>query len=253
MISTEELQETLNIKLAEEVAAEIANTFETRANNENLELEFRIPAGQGRMEGTLDGPNTWFKFDAEEGTTLARVRDIIVDVFSEDFDLNDGKASARMDARRNIIDGFVDQVRTVLNSGQFHEEIAGTIRRVCLQNIPEEIHPLDVIRFLEIEIGDGNPDEVLLIIEKKALVDSATGQFITPPVSVQEVLHEEHRETGKDFNQIIEEKKAAGDERFDLVTGARTVRYAFEVHCDIAVDYSLAERSDVPKPRIAQT
>ena len=252
-MTTAELIDLFDIEFAEKVAKDIVTAFQIKATNENLELEFRIPAGQGRMDGSLDSPNTWFKFDPDIGSYLEHAKNVIADVFAEDFDLTNKEESSRMDERRNIIDGFRDQVRLILNSGQFHQEIAGTIRRVCLQNVSEDIHPLDVIRFIEIEIGESDPDEFLLVIEKKAMVDPTTGNFINHPVSIHEELYKLHQETGKDFNEIIQERKKMGDERFALVTGAKTKRYSFEVHCEMAVDYSLAERSDVPKPRLAQT
>jgi len=239
MISTEELKDVLTQSFAEEVARDIANAFVTKANKDNLELEFRIPSGGGRMQGSLSTTNTWFKFDVEEDGPLKKSRDIIYEVFSEDFDLENKKELSKMKCREAIVGEFNDQVRVVLNSGMFHREISGSIRKNAMGGISEAIHPLDVIRFLEVEIGKADEDEFLLVIEKRAVADQVTGQFINPPDSVHQDLFKIYKETGKDFDEIIAEKHAEGDSRYDLVAGARKSRYSFDVHCEMAVDYSL--------------
>jgi len=239
-ISTEDLTKALSKEVAEEVAIDIAQAFVTKANNENLDIDYHLSGG--KMVESLDNANTAFAFDTEEGTTLRKVQRMIVEVFSEDFDEEDEVAVSRMKNRRERIDEFRERVRTILNSGKFHQQITSVLRKVAFGNIPEFLLPIDIMRFLEIEIGDVGEDDFLLVIEKFAKVDPATGGYLEPPQFVQQDLFERYKATGKPFDEIISQRKEVGDEMYDLVAGATAKRYSFEIHCSIAADYSFCER-----------
>lgn len=238
-MNTDELKTYFDTKCAEQVAEDIVELMDKVANDDNLEVDFRLSGG--KMVGSLKSPNTWFKADALPGTKLQEVKDTIAETVGENFDEKDEAARDRMYERVEVIDLFRDKVRIVLNSGLFHDRVANTMRRVALGNVPRQLVPFDTIRFLEIEIGEACPDDYIISIQKMAKIDQVTGQFIEPPQSVNQDLFETHRETGKSFEDIIAEKKAAGDPRYECVAGVLKKRYSFEVHCRIAADFSFCD------------
>lgn len=239
MLSTDDLKAALTEKFAEDVAADIADTISKYATVQNLEVDFRI--SEGRMLGGLDSPNTWFKIDCPTGTSLHQAKTIISEVFGEDFEADDKEQFNRMEERKEICDDFRELIRTILNSGIYHEQLCVTLRKVALGDVQSFLVPIDVIRFLSIDLGDASDDDYLLAIQKVARVDQSTGQWLNPPQSVNEDLFKTHRETGLDFEDIIKLRHLENDPRYELVAGVTKKRYSFELHCDIAADYSFCE------------
>lgn len=247
MLSNAELKSSLNEKLAEDVAADIVDTITRYATPENLEVDFRI--SEGRMVGSLDSPNTWFKIDCPTGTTVEKAKSIIAEVFGEDFDAENKEQFDRMEERKAICDDFRELVRMILNSGIYHEQLANALRKVALGDIQAFLVPIDVIRFLSIDLGEASNDDFLLTIQKVGRVDPATGQWLSPPQSVNDDLFKTYRETGMDFNDIVKKRHEENDPRYELVAGVVRKRYSFELHCDIAADYSFCEPpANVRKP-----
>lgn len=239
MQTNEELKSLLNSRLAENAASDLVWLFINKATSDNLEVDFHL--SEGKIVGDLNRPNTWFQIDAQPGTFLATAKNIISDAFGEEFDDKDPKQTATIDERRSIIDDFRDQVRLILNSGVFHKHIADSLRKVALGDVPPFLVPIDVVRFLNVEIGEACEDDFIVTIQKTAKVDKDTGQWLEAPKSVNEDLFRTHRETGLDFAEIVNLRKAEGDYRYDQVTGVTKKRYSFEIHCDIAADYSFCE------------
>lgn len=247
MLSTADLKAVLNEKLAEDVAADIVHALTKHATTDNLEVDFRL--SEGRMVGGLDSPNTWFKIDCPPGTAMQKAKNIIAEVFGEDFDPENKDEFERMEERKAICDDFREMVRVILNSGIYHNDLANSLRKVALGDVPAFLVPIDVIRFLSVDLGEASESDYLLTIQKVARVDPLTGQWLNPPQSVNDDLFRTHRETGMDFNDIIKMRHEEGDPRYELVTGVTKKRYSFELHCDIAADYSFCEPPEhVRKP-----
>lgn len=239
MLSTDELRLALNEGLAENSAADIVTVMEQQATPDNLEVDFRI--SEGKMVGGMDSPNTWFKIDCPEGTDLHRAKEILAEVFSEDFNAEDKVQFDRMEERKIICEEFRELIRTILNSGMYHARLSVVLRKAALGDVPASLVPIEMMRFLVVDIGDAGEDDYLLSIEKIARVDAATGQWLNPPSSVNEDLFRTHRETGMDFMDIIRLRRTEHDPRYDLVAGVTKKRYSFELHCEIVADYSFCE------------
>jgi hypothetical protein len=238
-MTTEEIKDFLNDEIAEKTASDIADLIESQATNDTLEVDFKL--SQGKMTGTLDTPNTWFHADTLPGTTLNEVKTFIGKVFSEDFDENDPEKKQNAEIQTELVQNFIDNVRLNLNSGIFETKIANTIRRVVFQGIPAVVVPINVLNFLDVEIGEINKNEFLIAIQKLPKVDPVSGQFISPPQSVSVDLLDTFNSTGKSFEEIIKMRKDENDPRYDAVAGVAKKRYSFDVHCRIAADYSFCD------------
>ena len=247
MKTNEELKAYFTMDLAEQAADGIVLLMDEVATDDNLEVEFRLH--QGKMVGSLNTPNTLFKADTQAGTLLRDVKQAIADVVNRDFDPKIPEEADRMYEAVQIIDDFKENVRIILNSGIFNRRVANTIRRVAMGNVPYQLVPIENIRFLEIEIGEANPDDCIVSIQKFQKIDQTTGQYIDPPQAINQDLFQRQRETGKSFEEIIEERKAAKDPRYECVAGVTRKRYSFEVHCRIAADYSFCEPPEHVKPQ----
>ena len=242
----QELKTYLTPELAEQVALDIVELLETKATDDNLDVDFRL--SQGRMVESLDGPNTWFQCDCTPGTKLEAVKTVIGQVFSKDFDEKDKIQMKTAEELVQVIEEFLDNIRMVLNSGIYHERVANTIRAVSLGGVPSTLVPMDVLRFLDVEIGEVDKNEFVVAIQKLPRVDSVSGQFIEPPQSVNADLFETQKLTGKDFEEIVAMRKAENDPRYAAVAGVTKRRYSFELHLRIAADYSFCDLPSAVAP-----
>lgn len=238
-MTPEELQAYFTPELAEQVAINIVELIETQANDDNLDVDFRL--SQGKMVGNLDGPNTWFQCDAIPGTKLEEVKSVIGQIFAKDFDEKNEEEVKTAEALVNTVHSFIEAVRMILNSGIYHERIANIIRSVALGGVPSTLVPIDVLQFLDIEIGEVDKNEYVLAIQKLPRVDPVSGQFIDPPKSINKDLFETNKITGQSFEDIVAMRKAEKDPRYDSVAGVTKRRYSFEIHARIAADYSFCD------------
>ena len=218
------------IKCAEEVVA----AFETKANQKNLEVDFSINGG--RMSGSMNEPNTTFKFDTDKGSLLNEIRDAITESFRED--------SEDPDADANELISFQESICKELGKDIYNERIANVLRseRAGL-NAPEWLIPIPEIRFQSFEISSDDEGGYMLRVLKTA---GSTTESVAPE------LIEIHQSTGKDFNDIIAEKKAEEDLKYENVDGAEWVRYVFDVHLHFAADYSPCEKTEDVEKRIKE-
>lgn len=246
MLTTEELKLALNEQLADKVAEDIVAVMDSHATPQNLEVDFHISSG--KMVESLDSPNTWFCVDCPEKTSLWKAKEIISEVFGQSFDHNNTEEFRAMEERKAICDNFREMLRVILNSGLFNERVSNTLRRIALGNVPRQLVPIEVIRFLSIDLGEASNDDYLLTVHKIAKIDPISGRFLTPPQSVNEDLFSTHRDTGMPFEDIVKMRKESGDPRYELVAGVDAKRYSFELHCTMSADYSFCEPPNALKP-----
>jgi hypothetical protein len=137
--------------------------------------------------------------------------------------------SKEKDAHTKILT-FLIQVRDVLND-KWTELLADKIRKAVLGDAPKDIFPLETIKVINFDIGETPEIDYVLVIEKAAPQHTISQ-------SVNQDLFSEHLKTNKDLATIIQEKKEAGDNRYEYITGASKKKWFFDCQLDLFVDYS---------------
>ncbi len=241
------LDTELSSQLAEDAANQIIEAFEKKANVKNLEVDFEISSGKmvdkNKKEiKSFTSPNTWFKFDITTEESLSKIQYITEKLYSEDFDIKDKESMAKAEAEDEKFTLFRQVIVSKLNEERFHTRLANVIRKICFNNFPPQLMPINTINFLEIEFNTKDDNRFLLVIQKMARVDRVTGEFMDSRESIQEDLISEHNKSGLDFNDIIAKRKAEKDPRYEMVAGVEKRQYIFDVQCEISADYSLCDR-----------
>jgi len=213
---------------------EVVQAFETKATKENLEMDFHI--NQGKMAGGLGESNTTFKFDTDKGQFLTEVRLALTEAFRSDVD--DAEASEEA----KLINAFQDKIAVALGSKEYNKRLGDILRSNSAGlGAPEWLIPIPEIRFHSFDISSDDEGGYMLRVQKG--VDKGQ-QSVAPE------LIKIHQETGKPFEQIIAEKKAEKDSRYESVESAEWKRYIFHVHIHFAADYSPCENNKDVESRI---
>ena len=221
--------------LAEKCAQEILVAFKENGNSETIEVDFNLSGG--KMVEPLNKTNTWFKFDSREsGGSLQQVFESLTELWRKDS-TEEGDAQVVRDFELQVNSHLQSQVNTC--------ELADILRKVIFQSVPAAILPIEKVKFHRVEFAGADEQGYLLRIEKLARVDRETGQYIDPPQALAKELIQIHTETGQDFKEIIEEKKLAGDARYELVANAHLERYIRDVTVTLSGDYSFCDNTEL--------
>jgi hypothetical protein len=205
-----------------EIARYIVEVMRREADDETLDFDFHISGATGRMKVSeaYAQKNVWFKFDTKP-TTLMRT------VMNAEFDqdCNNAEYEYIEDFHRKICDhvekDFARDVEHVLRDKIFMGK-----------NVPCRL--VRATAFECVPLGDVNPEENYQILIEKHVPQSK----IDTSGSVSEELFKINLETGKGFNQIVKEKKASGDPRYQYVVGVTTKKMYWECQIDMFVDFS---------------
>jgi len=230
------LNDFLTDDLARKCAEEISQDFNEKGSGETIEVDFNISAG--KMVESMSVVNTWFKFDADKENTR-KVISFLTEIWrNEETNENDAK----------IVSDFEKKVSQALQDmTENHDLITSSIRREVFKNAPKELMPIKDIKFHRVEFAGEDEQGYILRIQKYAKVDADTGQYSEPPQSVAPDLIQIHTETGQSFKEIIEEKRLAGDKRYEYVADATVERYVKEVTVTLSADYSFCENPLIEK------
>jgi len=211
------LLQALSQKNVEKIALEILNRI-CEGNTDDNCLDYDFELNQGNMKS--DNVNTNFKFDIRKKSILDKVQQIL---YTEE--------NITEENTQHIID-FLKNIKDVLNK-KYKSKLSEAIRQTILGGADKKAFPLDDIEVVNIEIGSKPEVDYVLVIQK---MTPKYGQ--TPRVN--ENLIQEHEKTGKPLEEIIQEKKEQGDERYKYVTGAYKRKWFFDCQVDIFVNYSLS-------------
>ena len=221
----------LNEDKAKTCAQEIIKAFEEKGNSENIEVDFNL--SKGKMIDPLHQTNTWFKFDCKEsGGVLQEVFEFLTKIWRNE-------STTQEDAKQ--VKKFEDKIVENLNSYGDNNKIKNAIRKSVFKSVPEQILPIKYINFHRVELAGEDEQGYILKIEKFSKVDEETGQYSEHPQTIAKELISIHTETGKDFKEIIEEKRLAGDARYKFVADAHMKRYVRDVTVSFSADYSFCE------------
>lgn len=226
---TKETEYFLNLLTPENssiIANHVADIMGPKGTEPNpiKDLDAKFDLVQGKMLKT-DDVNTWFKFDAQ----LPLIRDII----------DNGLSNPKVEANDELIkkyDAFLKQTGLIFRTPALQKKIGDALRKNLLGDAPEFVFPLTNIQVNYFEIGDLPPIDYTLKIKKE-------GPSHLPAVSVNQDLFEEFLRSGKRANEVIAERKAAGDERYKYVVEATEKKYLYEVNLELYVDYSPSEKA----------
>ena len=215
------------------ITQEIITAFINEANQENVEYEWTIKEGTGKVSSR--NTNTFFYFDPKKDTILNEFKKAL---FNEDLE-NLKEGSKEEQELMNDVNIFLQKI--CKNITEFHnKDLEEVIRRVVLGNkSDEESIPLNTIQILSIDIADYSsvpePAKYLLRIGKKPDTDINTDKVI-------QFIQEKQEETEEEINTILEIEKQAGNLLFKNVISIEQVRkFLNEVIIYLFVDYSLAE------------
>ena len=215
------------------ITQEIIITFIKEANQHNVDYEWTIKEGTGKVSNRQS--NTFFYFDTKENTALDNFKKAL---FNEDLaDIEEG--SKEEQELMDDVNIFLQKI--CKNITEFHfNDLREVIRKVVLGN-KSDLHaiPLDDIQILSIDIADFSsvpePSKYLLRIGKRPDTDIDTGK-------ITQFVQEKEEETGEDINTIVEIEKQAGNLLFkDILTIEKGRKYLNEISLYMFVDYSLAE------------
>lgn len=215
-MAKDKLELLLTEQNADKIATYIVKRFDQDGSKENIDYDFDLK--NGKMDSTII--NTSFKFDTQSGTLLNKIKNMICSL--ENI----------TDKQNEIILSFLIKIKDILNT-KYKNQLANNIRKVVLNNAPEDSFPLSNTSVINFEVGETPPIDYIVVVQKEAPSNDIAG-------GVGQLLMKEHTKSGKELNEIIAEKKASGDPNYKYVTGAYKRKWYFECQLDMFVDYSLA-------------
>ena len=215
------------------ITKEIITTFINEADQHNVDYEWTIKEGTGKVSSR--NSNTFFYFDTKENTALDNFKKAL---FNEDLaDIKEG--SKEEQELMDDVNIFLQKI--CKNITEFHfEDLREIIRKVVLGNKSDlNAIPLDNIQILSIDIADFSsipePSKYLLRIGLKPDTNINTGK-------ITQFIQEKEEETGEDIDTIVEIEKKAGNLLFkDVLSIEKGRKYLNEISLYMFVDYSLAE------------
>ena len=218
-----------NEKLIKDIAKEIITAFVKDANKDNIDYDFDIAKGTGKLKSKT--PNTSFYFDTKKGTKLDKLKKAL---FNEDLKGIEEESKEE----KELMDKTTEFLRQVAEEVNFSygPQLQDVIRKTILPKSREEDIPLNEITIISIDVADFSsipePKKYLLKIGKEPNTYIKTGE-------VTEFVHNTQETTGKTVFQVFEDEKGINP-LFDNITGLEAGRkYLFDISITLFVDYSL--------------
>jgi len=209
------------------MAEEFFKDFSKNADSTNLDFDFSINKGAMVSESV----NTKYAFNSKTGS------------FTESF-IKSVKEVSDHENFQSLFKDFLDKLIYNLNK-KYKDEIRKVVRKVVLGDAEEFLFPIKNIKVVNVEInhafekdGDGG---YVLQIEKKA----PKGYISKRSVAAE--LIQGRINTGKSYEELLEEGKKTGYLDYVYVTGYSKKYYETEFFIGIYADYSPAPYDDVKK------
>jgi hypothetical protein len=221
-----EIYEIINDeKNVEILAKEIIDTFVKRGSNENIDYTFDLEAGSIASQKQ----NTFFSFDTEGDTLVARFRDA---QFAKDLDDLTDKEEKQLQQDLII---FIKKVCYTMTQNHI-KEIRDKIRSIVLPgsntfSIPLrniEIKGLDIIDYSSVP----EPAKYLLKIGKNSDISLDTS-------AITVFVHETQEKTGQTVEEVFEQEKNTNPLFQNVETLITGSKYLFDVTVAFFVDYGL--------------
>jgi len=195
-------------------AQHVVDLFVTNEDQNAVDYDFKLH--RGKMESQKN--NTVFQFDTKENTILREIYDILD---NKDFEIN----KEQVDCLNNFCNEIVKNIELNLK-----DKIREKIRSIF--KVPKEIMLMEDFQVLSFNIEICPDKDYVVVVEKQSPKNITTSSVSEELIAIQD-------ETGKDFDQIIKEKKEAGDNNYKYVIKATKKKYFYQCRLDLFVDYSL--------------
>ena len=202
---------------------EIMDTFKSKVNEDNLNCEYDISAGQ-----VVElAENTWFVFDTEKGTFLDEFKKALF-------------AKELTKETNGIVEIFIKEVMKIIERDHI-DVIRDKVREILLPSSDPEVLPLEKIKIRNIEIVDYSsvPDthKFLLKIKKEPGAQINTGKVAKKLAD----LREEGDNKSKTVEVVFEENK--DDPEFKGVMAIEQgEKYLNDITVAIFADYSYSDK-----------
>ena len=228
-------------KMAQVIAKELVDVFITYANKENVEYDFELAKGTGRLKN--DSPNTIFSYDPSKRSNMYKFKTAL---FNKDLeDIKEGSEEEQQLIKD--VHAFLDKVKEIINTNNV-PEIRGKIRKVVLPASQSEDIPMNDVRLMTIEAIDYSsiPESSKYLMRIGKAPDS---QVDTE--AIIQYINACQEKSSQSVEEIFEEEKTANNPLFNNVTSVELgKKYIFEVTMVFYVDYSLSQMPPKP-PEIA--
>lgn len=212
----------------------IANKFINTANKDNIDYDFEIAQGTGKLKSR--NPNTSFHFDTTEGSPLHNMKKALFADDLKDITQEEDKQLV------NDTNNFLKKVYQFIAS-EYLTEIQETIRKIILPESKKEDIPLNTVEMCSIDIVDYSsvPEPAKYLIR----IGKTPGQEILREKIIP-YIHQKEEETGKDVQKIFQEEKEINPLFKNVESLERGKKYLYDITITFFVDYSLSKMP--PKP-----
>ena len=216
-----------------EIAKHIVEVMRREADDETLDYNFHITGATGKMwvSEAYAERNCWFKFDTKPHSVL---REVMKAEF--DADCNNAEYEFIEDFHRKICDQFV--------SAHAHD-VEHILRDKIFMGKNAPLRLIKATAFEIVPLGDIENYQILI---EKNIPQSVLAAGGDPSAGISQELFRINAETGKGYNQIVREKKAAGDPKYKYVGQITTKKMYWEAQIDMFVDFSNDAPLGTPNP-----
>jgi len=228
------VHELINEENTKKIAEEIVETFKSQASEKNVEYEFTIKKGTGKVSD--NNANTFFYFDTDPDSTLDKFKKSLFGDDLKDIEESSEEEEELMTDVNVFLQSICERITI------FHkEDIQEVIRRVVLGNKSEmESIPLGIIEILSIDMADFSsvpePAKYLLRIQKMPGTE----------IDVDEVtiFVQRKEEEGQSIAATLTLEQQAGNPIFKNVMSLEKGRkFLNEISLYIYVDYSFSDEN----------
>ena len=251
-------QTLLSSENALKVAEEIVDIFEKNANQQTLEVDFKLSNGKMEVNYTnnkelqnalqkLHGkivpqPNTSLSFDAPENTMLCDIKNYfcekMVDSQISDHDYED------------MQEFLVQVIRNVNGNSNLVDRIKNALRKV--NGADSVVFPFDDTMIVLFEFGDKEDYGDMIKVLHYSRYSKQLQSFVGEKKAVAQDLLLRRRQfgyhskvpTAQIYAQIISEQKSLNNPLYEdiFIEDVKIVREAKECHLDLFVNYSPIEK-----------
>jgi len=224
-------------KMAQIMAKELVDVFVAYANKENVEYDFELAKGTGRLKD--DNPNTVFSYDPSKKSNIHKFKTALFHKDLEDIKENSKEEQQLI---KNV-HAFLDKVKEIINTNNI-PEIREKIRKVVLPTSQSEDIPMNKIRLMSIEVIDYSsiPEASKYLMRIGKAPDSQVNTE-----AIIQYINACQEKSSQSVEEIFEGEKAANNPLFNNVVSVELgKKYIFEVTMVFYVDYSLSQMP--PKP-----
>jgi len=234
------LIEKLTAENAKLATTEIVDTLLQEGTEENIEIDYKITLGVASSCET----NTVFKFNFKNDSFLHQLASSALKI----EELSDKGHDALLEFEKMIIheieNQHFDTIKTKLRefTPLDHHKMS-EINPITRQKVLETIFPMTGSKIMSCYLNlffmpDGDSGYVLVVNKNSPKPSLST-------TSVSNDLVKRHSETGKDFDEIIKERKAAGDDQYKYVVSVTKNYYEYQCQLSLHMDYSPAPKDEV--------